>query len=260
MSSTSEQTQRRATKVKLPPASGGGAKRPPDRPPGRKTEPNGRGPVARIAGYLTAGLLGLAVIYALASSPSGDKPVGDHMNTKAGAITGTDSRFPYQVGAPGAGAAAPSFALGSTDGSSFDLAAQRGKTVLLYFQEGLGCQPCWDQMKAIEESGMLGEVGVDRLVSITTQPLDLLKQKAADEEIKTPVLSDPDLSVSTMYSANLYGMMGDSMDGHSFMLIDGNGKLLWRADYGGAPNYTMFVPVDVLKADIQQGLRAASAT
>ena len=30
-----------------------------------------------------------------------------------------------------------------------------------------------------------------------------------------------------------------------------NGKILWRADYGGAPKYTMFVPVDVLLAQLK---------
>lgn len=70
------------------------------------------------------------------------------------------------------------------------------------------------------------------------------------------MLSDSDLSVPVMYEANRYGMMGEGMDGYSFVLIDGKGKVLWHADYGGAPNYSMFI----LKANIQQGLKVARAT
>ncbi len=40
----------------------------------------------------------------------------------------------------------------STDGSTFDLAVLRGKTVLLFFQEGIACEPCWTQIKDIESN------------------------------------------------------------------------------------------------------------
>lgn len=259
--STSKQTSDQPkVKVKLPAASGNGARRPPSATGAKGDERSGRGPGVKIAAYLAAGVLALAGVYALTTGSGGEQPAASSAPAGATAVAGpTDSRFPFEIGAPGPGAAAPPFTLPSTDGRSFDLAAQRGDTVLLYFQEGIGCQPCWDQMKAIEQTGLLKQVGVDRMVSITTQPLDQIRQKASDEGIATPVLADPDLSVSVMYEANRYGMMGEGMDGHSFVLIDGKGKVLWRADYGGAPNYSMFIPVEVLKADIQQGLKVARA-
>jgi hypothetical protein len=46
------------------------------------------------------------------------------------------------------------------------------------------------------------------MVSVTTNDLDNLGQKAADQGITTPVLADPPLSVSRAYEANQYGMMG----------------------------------------------------
>jgi len=46
--------------------------------------------------------------------------------------------------------------------------------------------------------------------------------------------------------------MGDSRDGHSFMLVGPDGKIRWRADYGGAPTYTMHLPVDRMLADMRQ--------
>jgi peroxiredoxin len=135
-----------------------------------------------------------------------------------------------------------------------------GKTVLLYFQEGLMCQPCWDQLKDIESNmARFRALGIDEVVSITTDPLDQLKQKSSDMGLSSPVLSDPDLNVSVAYSANQYGMMGTSRDGHTFIAVRPDGKILWRADYGGAPDYTMYVPVTNLIADLRAGLRGASS-
>ena len=164
------------------------------------------------------------------------------------------------MGQPGFGQAAPEIKLPSTDGTIFDLARMKGQSVLLYFQEGVGCQPCWDQIKDIEaHRDQLAALGVDKIVSITTQTPDVIKQKAQLEGISTPVLSDPNLDVSHAYQANLHGMMGTSMDGHSFVLVGKDGIIKWRADYGGAPKYTMYVPVSNLVADLRAGLKGASA-
>lgn len=78
----------------------------------------------------------------------------------------------------------------------------------------------------------------------------MIGRKATDEELSTPVLSDPDLAVSRAYDANKYGMMGDMRDGHSFVLVGPDGTIRWRADYGGAPDYTMFLPTDKVLADL----------
>jgi peroxiredoxin Q/BCP len=124
--------------------------------------------------------------------------------------------------------------------------------------ESTGHQPCWAQLKDIESHiDEFRALGVDSLVSISTDPIDALKEKVSNERLATPVLSDPDLSVSRAYDANSYGMMGKSHDGHTFILLDKDGTILWRADYGGAPKYTMYVTVRNLVADLRQGLRKA---
>ena len=166
-------------------------------------------------------------------------------------------KFAFQVGRPGPGQPAPAIDLAATQGGTFSLAAQHGKTTLLYFQEGLTCQPCWDQLKDLDTHlAPLKALGIDQIVTITTDPLDALRQKASDEGLTTPVLSDLNLTASQAYAANQYGMMGNSRDGHSFVVVGPNGTIRWRADYGGAPNYTMYVPVPSLLADIRKGLRA----
>ena len=91
---------------------------------------------------------------------------------------------------------------------------------------------------------------MDAVVSITTDRADLIGRKAADEKLATPVLSDPDLAVSRAYDANQYGMMGDMRDGHSFVLVGPDGVIRWRADYGGGPKYTMFLPTDKMLSDL----------
>lgn len=168
--------------------------------------------------------------------------------------SGAAGKFPFQVGTPRPGAMAPPIRLGG-----FDLAALRGKTVLLYFQEGVMCQPCWDQIRDIEANfDKFRTLGIDTIVSVTTDPADLVNEKVHQEHLATRVLSDPTLAVSKAYNANLYGMMGTSRDGHSFILVGPDGHIRWRADYGGAPQYTMYVPVPDLLADIGQGLAQAS--
>jgi peroxiredoxin len=164
----------------------------------------------------------------------------------------------YDVGSPGIGKTAPAFTLAASTGKQVSLSDFHGKTVLLYFQEGLTCQPCWDQLTVLEKSATkVKAAGVDDIVSITSDPVDLITRKTKDMGLTTPVLSDPGLKVSQQYGANQYGMMGTSRDGHSFLLVGPDGTISWRADYGGAPDYTMYVAVDKLLADLKAGARSS---
>jgi peroxiredoxin len=214
--------------------------------PGRRAPRTARRRSGGIPGGLrAAGLVALAVAVLFGVFLAANRRGGD----------GEAGAYPYQVGSPGPGSAAPAIRLPATDGRTFDLAASRGKTTLLYFQEGLGCQPCWDQLKDIEANlSKYRALGIDQVVSITTDPPDALKQKVADEGLATTVLADPDLRVSQAYNANQYGMMGQSRDGHSFIVVGPDGTIRWRADYGGGPNYTMYVPGDSLLADLRTAL------
>jgi peroxiredoxin len=165
--------------------------------------------------------------------------------------TAGDSGFKHVAGQPGAGSAAPMFTLTSGTGGHVSLTDFRGRNLLLYFQEGLSCQPCWDQIKDLEQNqAALKSAGVDAVVSITTDPASLIGRKVADEKLTTPVLSDPSVQVSRAYNANQYGMMGEMRDGHSFILVGPDGTIRWRADYGGKPDYTMFLPTAKMLTDL----------
>lgn len=199
------------------------------------------------AALVVVGAIGvLALLFALShQSPTG---------------TSQASQYAYVVGNPGPGEVAPPIQLPATTGGTFDLAAQHGKTVLLFFQEGIGCQSCWDQLKDVEAHWSdFRALGIDEMVSISGNALDVLKQKGADEGLSTPLLADPDLAVSKTYGANQYGMMGISADGHSFIVVGPDGRIRWRADYGGPPNYTMYVPIPTLLADLRKGMTGATS-
>lgn len=204
----------------------------------------------RMIGGVVAGVLVLGAIFALSNTGGSGVPRGAKA-TQAGA-------YPFVVGNPGPGSAAPPIELASTTGAPFSLAGQKGKTTLLYFQEGIGCQPCWDQIKDIEAQwSRFRAAGIDQMVSITTNDLGNLRQKASDEGLKrTPILADPGLQVSHAYGANQYGMMGNSADGHSFILVGPKGDILHRADYGGAPKFTMYLPPQAILADMRKSLRS----
>lgn len=190
-------------------------------------------------------VLAIAGLYAVFRSSSG------------GGAAATTPRKDYQVGRPGPGEKAPDFTLASSAGGNLHLSALRGKTVLLYFQEGLTCQPCWDQITDLEKNAAkVKAAGIDQVISITTNPVNLIARKTRDMKLTTPVLSDPDLAVSKAYHASDYHMaMMANVDGHSFLLVGPDGVIKWRADYGGAPKETMYLPVPRLLADIKAGNR-----
>ena len=171
--------------------------------------------------------------------------------------------YPYATGSPGAGTVAPPLKLPSTSGGTFDLASYRGKAqVLLYFQEGLTCEPCWTQLQAIQKDlAKFRALGIGPIVSITTDPLGDIEQKVKDEGITIPVLSDAGAKVSGPggYGTNRYQMqmMGDR-NGHTFILVGKNGRIRWRADYGGPPKYTMYVPDATLLEQMRQGMKSQS--
>lgn len=192
-------------------------------------------------------VLALGGLYLLYNASSGDRA-----GVPAGA-SGPASGYAHVSGTPGVGSQAPAFTLPASTGGQVSLSDYQGRSVLLYFQEGLSCQPCWDQIRDLEQKrAALTAAGVDSVVSITTDPVDLVAQKTADERLSTPVLSDPKLEVTRAYTTNQYGMMGTSRNGHSFILVGPDGRITWRADYGGAPDYTMFLPTQKMLADLAQ--------
>ena len=171
----------------------------------------------------------------------------------ANSLSGAANRpVKYDVGSPGVGAKAPDFELPSASGASYRLDQQRGQTVLLYFHEGLGCAPCWQQVFDIQKDlQRFRAVGVDQVVAISIDAPAAQAQRAEANGVTLAILADQDRSVSQAYDALSYGMMGGATPGHTFILVGVDGAIRWRADYGGPPNFTMYVPDETLLAELR---------
>lgn len=144
-----------------------------------------------------------------------------------------------------AGGAAPDFTLASTAGGAVSLADHRGHDVLLYFSEGLGCDPCFYQMVEIERNGReLSDAGLT-ILPIVMNPAPETARELERFGVRTPFLIDADGSVTRSY-----GMLGKGMHanlpGHGFVLIDRTGQVRWKMEYP-----SMFVSADELLAAVE---------
>lgn len=124
---------------------------------------------------------------------------------------------------------APEFTLTDTGGSEHTLAQHRGENVLLYFSEGAGCQSCIVQMGEIEK-----QAAAFQKLDVTVLPIvmNTREQITADmtaSGVTTPFLLD-DGTVSEAYGTLGKGMHA-GLPGHSFVLIDRQGRQRWYGEY-----------------------------
>jgi peroxiredoxin len=91
-------------------------------------------------------------------------------------------------------------------------------------------------------------------ISITADPPQALSQWVQSGGPRYGmVLSDQGLQVSRMYDmlGPNVSMMPGSAPGHSFVLVNKDGVIVWRHDYGP---YNMSVPNDEIMAAVKQAL------
>jgi len=83
------------------------------------------------------------------------------------------------------------------------------------------------------------------------------EQSAARSEYQItsiPMLSDPDKEVSAGYGV-LQWAVASGEPGHTFILVDQEGKIAWIQDYGAPENRgVMYVPVEELSAEVRAHL------
>jgi peroxiredoxin len=127
------------------------------------------------------------------------------------------------------GNVAPDFELASTDGNMVSLTDHRGHDVLLYFNEGVGCDACFYQQARIEqEQQRFTDAGLT-IVPIVVNPVADVRRELERFNLTTPFLIDPDRSVSAAYETIGRGHHAD-LPGHSFVLVDRDGNMRWRMD------------------------------
>jgi peroxiredoxin len=124
---------------------------------------------------------------------------------------------------------APDFTLTDTNGNSVALADQRGHNVVLYFNEGAGCQSCLLQMVDIERNAARFTALDVRVLPIVMNTADQIRADMAANGVATPFLID-DGTVSSAYGTLGRGMHA-GLPGHSFVLIDAQGMQRWYGEY-----------------------------
>lgn len=188
----------------------------------------------RWGGVGAVGLIAVALVtVAVAGGGSGSGQVADNMSGSTG-------------GRPALGTIAPNFSLTNVvSGKPVTRASLAGRKTLLFFSEGVGCQPCMIQTADPQKSQAFAKTGI-RLVSITADPPGALAQAASQYGIRTPMLADPTTSMSAAYGMLGHGgMQHPTEDGHAFTLLDANGRALWHQAYS-----QMYVDPGQLLADV----------
>ena len=131
------------------------------------------------------------------------------------------------------GDAAPDFSLPSADGTVVSLKDYKGKNVLLYFQEGVMCQPCWKQIGSMQKNINLFNQVETEIVTIGVDSASTWGPILKAEGVTTiPVLIDDTRVVSGAYGVlSMPSQMHQDRPGHTFILVDKNGKIRWIGDF-----------------------------
>jgi peroxiredoxin len=94
------------------------------------------------------------------------------------------------------------------------------------------------------------------LLSISPDDLEAWKAEGRALAIRTPLLSDEANEVAASYGVMRWAMPNGE-PGHTFVLVDGDGRVAWIRDYGAPENGgAMYVPPAEVAAQVQASLDA----
>jgi len=152
---------------------------------------------------------------------------------------------------------APAFTLPTVAEGQVSLSDHVGRhNTLLYFSEGIGCAPCFDQIVDLEADwDRFAELDVE-LVSVMVDPMEELKAEIEFLGIQGIVAADEDTSVSWEYEAMEASMHPGVKPGHTFVLVNKAGEMIWRWDWMGHGK-PMYVEVDDVYKDVSTWLEKA---
>lgn len=147
------------------------------------------------------------------------------------------------------GKKAPNFELSAYDGSKVSLDNLKGKTIILFFNEGIVCYPaCWNQVAAL---GTDNDLNSDSVATYSIVPDQQSQWDAAIRQQpdlgKEPLLIDDSLKMSQDY-----GVLGLSSSmhkgakpGHTYVIIDKDGVVRYTYD-----DPTMGIQNNLLKQEL----------
>ncbi|GEN80272.1 peroxiredoxin family protein [Actinotalea fermentans] len=120
------------------------------------------------------------------------------------------------------------FTLPMSDGSTVSLSDYAGSPVILYFNEGAGCDSCLVQMAKIEQEPGFAEAGI-AVLPIVMNSADQINDERERLGVEAPFALD-DGTVSEAYGTLGTGMH-EGLPGHGFILIDADGVQRWYGNY-----------------------------
>ena len=120
------------------------------------------------------------------------------------------------------------FTLPTSDGQAVSLSDFAGKPVILYFNEGAGCDSCLQQMTYIEQEPGFDEAGIT-VLPIVMNTADQINADAERLGVQSAFLLD-DGTVSEAYGTLGTGMH-EGLPGHGFVLVDADGMQVWYGNY-----------------------------
>ena len=123
---------------------------------------------------------------------------------------------------------AVAFTMPTSDGGSVSLSDYAGKPVILFFNEGAGCDTCLLQMAAIEKDPAFAKQGI-AVLPIVMNSAAQINHERERLKVKAPFALD-DGTVSKEYKALGTGMHA-GLPGHGFVLIDAKGVQRWYGNY-----------------------------
>lgn len=153
---------------------------------------------------------------------------------------------------------APDFTLPSTENNIVTLSSFKGKrNVLIFFHEGLSCDPCMQQMPELEKASDEFEKMNVELLYVTFDPVDQSKEALKRFGIKRPIISYNSATTEVDYDLTNYSMDMGRRAGHTFILVDTNGQITWRKDYWPGRGHmvsggTMFVNSNEIVAEVKK--------
>jgi peroxiredoxin len=197
-------------------------------------------------GLITLGVVAVAAVILIlprlagTSATSAPLPSEANLAAQLGVSEGT--------GLP-VGSAVPTFSgKDVVSGKTITSASIYDHKTLLFFSEGVMCQACLQQIQGLQQVGSALEQRGIQLISITPDSSSSLTMAAQDYGITTPLIPDPNRTISSAFNTLGLGMHANT-PGHAFALVY-QGKVLWYRDYYQPPYNTMNVAPQTLLAAI----------
>lgn len=140
------------------------------------------------------------------------------------------------------GTIAPDFTLPSTSGKTISLSGYKGKNIFLFFNEGVMCAPCWQEVSRLERFKEDFDTRNAVIIPISVDDQKIWDPILKEEKITTLILIDADRKITKLYKAlGTPSSMHDDRAGHTYIHITPDGKIHSSADF---PN--MNVPANIL--------------